>query len=133
MPNKIGLPQEAYFSVQAIYRGWALFGSVQIAALAANLLLAIMLWDQQWPFRLALGAFIIIVATFVIFFSWTYPANQATDDWTTVPLEWRELRTQWEYSHAVNAVLMFIALGAVTLAVVLAKPTNRRSGPQFRR
>lgn len=26
LPNKIGLDQEAYFIVQSIYRGWALFG-----------------------------------------------------------------------------------------------------------
>lgn len=123
LPNKIGLSQEAYFTVQAIYRGWALFGLVQMAALAANLSLAIMLRDQRWPFRLVLAAFIIVTGTLVIFFTWTYPANQATDNWTVVPLDWRELRTQWEYSHAVNAVLTFIALGAVTLAVVLAKPT----------
>jgi hypothetical protein len=122
LPNKIGLPQEAYFTVQAIYRGWALFGLVQMAALAANLSLAITLRDQRWPFWLVVSACIIIVGSLVIFFTWTYPANQATDNWTVVPPNWRELRAQWEYSHTVNAVLTFAALGAVTLAVVLAKP-----------
>lgn len=123
LPNKIGLPQEAYFTVQAIYRGWALFGLVQTAALAANLSLAIALRDQRWPFWLVVSAFIFIAGSLVIFFTWTYPANQATDNWTLVPPNWRELRAQWEYSHAVNALTTFAALGAVTLAVVLAKPT----------
>lgn len=122
LPNKIGLTQEAYFTVQAIYRGWAWFGLVLIGALAANLSLAFVLRDQQWPFRLALAAFLIIAGTLVIFFTWTYPANQATNSWTFASSNWRELRAQWEYSHALNAVLTFVALCAVTLAVVLAKP-----------
>lgn len=122
LPNKIGLTQEAYFTVQAIYRGWAWFGLVLIGALAANLSLAFVLRDQRWPFRLVLAAFIIVTGTLVIFFTWTYPANQATNNWTFAPSNWRELRAQWEYSHALNAVLTFVALCAVTLAVVLAKP-----------
>jgi hypothetical protein len=122
LPNKIGLPQEEYFTVQAIYRGWALFGIVLFGALAANLSLAAALRDQRRPFWLALAAFIIIAGTLVIFFTWTWPANQATSNWMVAPGNWRELRAQWEYSHAANAVLTFIALCAVTLAVVLAKP-----------
>ena len=122
LPNKIGLTQEDYFTVQAIYRGWAWFGIVLVGALAANLSLAAVLRDQRWPFRLAFAAFIIIAGTPVIFFTWTYPANQATSNWTIVPANWRGLRAQWEYSHAVNAALTFVALCAVTLATVLTRP-----------
>ena len=136
LPNKIGLSQEEYFTVQAIYHGWEWFGIVLMAALAANISLAIVLRDQRWPFRLALAAFIIIAVNLVIFFTWTYPANQATSNWMIVHANWRGLRTQWECSHAVNAVLMFVALCVVTLAVVLAKPTaaacssNRDTAPR---
>jgi hypothetical protein len=30
LPNKIGLSEEHYFLVQSIYRGWALFGIVDL-------------------------------------------------------------------------------------------------------
>lgn len=46
------------------------------------------------------------------------PANQATANWTVAPDNWRALRMQREYSHAVNAVLTFLALCAVTLSVL---------------
>jgi hypothetical protein len=52
---------------------------------------------------------------------WTFPANQATANWTDMPDNWSELRRQWEYSHAANAVVMLIALCSVTLAVITAK------------
>ncbi len=121
LPNKIGLAQEAYFTVQNIYRRWALFGVVLIGALVANLALAIMLRDQRGPFWLALAAFVLVAATLAIFFTWTFPANQATSNWTVVSADWQELRTQWEYAHATNAVLTFIALCSVTLAALMAR------------
>jgi len=121
LPNKIGLAQDPYLVAQSIYRGWALFGIVLFAALAVNLILALMLHDQRTPFRLALGAFLCVAATLVIFFTWTYPANVATSDWTVAPANWAELRTQWEYSHAVNAVITFAALCSVTLSALLAR------------
>jgi hypothetical protein len=68
-----------------------------------------------------LAAAMLIVATLVIFFTWTYPANQATSNWTVVPADWQELRLQWEYAHAANAVLTFLALSAVTWSVLLTR------------
>ena len=53
-----------------------------------------------------------------IFFIWTYPANQATDNWTTIPADWEQLRRQWEYSHAVNALVTFAAFCSVALSVL---------------
>jgi hypothetical protein len=75
LPNKIGLPQEQYFVVQSIYRGWALFGVVIIAAVATNLLLALMLWRRGRTYRPALAAGLIMAATLVVFFAWTYPGQ----------------------------------------------------------
>ena len=119
--NKIDLSQEEYFVVQSIYRGWALFGIVLFGALAANLILAVLLRRQRAPFWLAFLAFLLVAATVAIFFTWTYPTNQATSNWTVVPANWQELRTTWEYAHATNAVLTLIALCAVTWSVLLTR------------
>ncbi len=121
LPNKIGMTQEQYFTVQGIYRGWALFGFVLIPAILANLGLALLLRRQRTPFLLALAAFVLMAASLAIFFIWTFPANQATSNWTVAPENWAELRSQWEYSHAVNALLTFFALCSVTLAALRAR------------
>ena len=121
LPNKMLLGQAEYFTVQGIYRGWALLGAVLIAAIAANLVLTIMLRRRRRAFWLAACAFILMAGTLAIFFGWTYPANQATANWTVVPADWPELRRQWEYSHAANAVLTFLALCVATLSVISAR------------
>jgi hypothetical protein len=118
--NKIDLGAEQYFIVQNIYRGWAWFGVVLFGALLADLALALMLRSRGGAaFALALVGFCGVALTLVVFFLWTYPANQATGNWTTIPDHWEQLRRQWEYSHAFNAVITLLALCSVTLSVVM--------------
>jgi hypothetical protein len=118
LPNKIGLPEEQYFVVQSIYRGWALFGVVIIAAIGANLVLALMLLRRGKPFWLNFTAGLILAGTLVVFFEWPYPANRATDNWTVVTADWDMLRAQWEFSHAANAVLTFVAFCCAAMSSV---------------
>lgn len=124
MWNKIGLTQQQYFAVQQIYRGWAWFGIALIAAIVANLAAAIVLWRRRQRFWPSLVAGLLVACTLLIFFVWTYPANQATDNRTMVPSDWQMLRRQWELSHAGNAVLTFAALGfaAASLFAAPASP-----------
>jgi hypothetical protein len=95
-------------------------------ALGADLWLAIMLRRRRAAFWLALAGFGLMAAVLAIFVTWTYPANQATANWTVAPADWQTLRRQWEYAHAANAVLTFAALCLVTLATQLANAPARR-------
>jgi Domain of unknown function (DUF1772) len=117
-PNKIGLPRDAYFAAQGLYNGWALFGSVWFGALAANLGLAAASRRRRAPALLALAAGLLVALSLVVFFAWTYPANLATENWTRVPPDWEALRRRWEYSHAANAGLIFLAFCLVVLSVL---------------
>lgn len=118
LPNKIDLPQEQYFTVQGIYYGWALLGVVLIGALLADLGLAVLQRDQRVPFWLALLAAILMAASLLVFFTWTYPANQATANWTAAPENWQALRRQWEFGHATSAGLQFLSLCSIVLSVL---------------
>src|SRR5215472_7462478 len=121
-PNKIAMEQEAYFVAQQVYAGWALFGIVMFGALTVNLAHTIVLRKLGRSFGLALASFLLIAATFAIFFVWTFPTNQATNNWTVVSTNWNELRSQWEYSHATNAVVTLAALVCVVIAVLRKPP-----------
>jgi len=110
LPAKIDMPEQPYFIVQQIYRGWAWAGIAIFAALFANLASAFLAPRHARQFWLAVAAALLIAATLAIFFIWTYPANQMTANWTSVPVGWEHLRVQWEYSHAANAAVTFVAL-----------------------
>ena len=117
LPNKIGLSRDEYLTVQQIYRGWAWLGIVVFGALLSTLALTIMVRGRRKAFGLALTAFLCIAGTQVLFWTFTFPANQATGNWTMLPENWMALRSQWEYSHAASAVLNLIALVALILSL----------------
>ncbi len=113
LSNKIDLSREDYLTVQQTYRNWALWGIVVMLALLTTAALTIAVRRQVRAFVLALIAFLGVVGTQVVFWTFTYPANQATNNWTVLPDNWQALRSQWEYSHAASAVLNLIAFLAV--------------------
>jgi Domain of unknown function (DUF1772) len=119
LPNKINMPREQYLIVQQIYRGWALLGTVVIGALLSTLALTIVVRKPPKTFVLTLIAFLCIAGTQVLFWTFTFPANQQTHNWTMLPENWLALRQQWEYSHAASAGLNLVAFVALILAVLL--------------
>jgi hypothetical protein len=118
LPNKIGLPRDQYFVVQQIYSGWALAGVVVGGALLSTLALGIDARRQQPAFAWAVSSLLCIVGTQIVFWLFTFPTNQATNDWTRLPEQWAALRRQWEYSHAASAILNLAAFIAVTCSVL---------------
>jgi hypothetical protein len=65
----------------------------------------LMVRGKAAAFALALFASLCVVAvTLLVFFAWTYPANELTDNWTSIPDNWEQLRHHWEYAHAANAL-----------------------------
>jgi hypothetical protein len=118
LPNKIGLSRDEYFTVQQIYSGWALLGIVVFGALFSTLALAILVRKRRREFVPALIAFLCIAATQALFWTFTFPANEQTANWTVLPENWAALRVQWEYSHAAAALLNLIAFIAVILSVL---------------
>ncbi|MBS4011853.1 MAG: DUF1772 domain-containing protein [Roseovarius sp.] len=119
LPHKMALDRESYFTVQGIYAGWSLFGAPILAAILTNL--GLCLAERRVCPRSArwtLMAAVLTIASLVVFFTWVFPANQATDNWTTQLKTWEVLRRNWEYGHAANAALLACALVATAMAVV---------------
>ena len=122
LPAKIDMPEEPYFVAQQVYRGWAWVGIVIFAAIFANFASAFLTRHNRRQFWLSLASGLLIATTLAIFFTWTFPANQATGNWTSVPEDWQRLRFEWEYSHAVNALITLIAL-LCAVGAALSYPT----------
>ena len=118
LPGKIALSRDDYLTVQQIYRGWALLGIAVVGALGATAALTVLQRGQGAPFYFALAATLCIALSLVVFFSVTFPANRATQDWTVLPEGWESLRRRWEYSHATGAILYLVALASLVLSVL---------------
>lgn len=121
LPNKIGLQKFEYLVVQQAYRGWAWFGVVVLGALISLTMLTISVRRIRGAFAFAMTALACIVGTQIVFWVFTFPANQATYNWSTLPTNWADLRVRWEYSHAASAVLNLVALAAVIQSVLASK------------
>ena len=127
LPNKLGLSRDDYLTVQQIYRGWALLGIVVLGALLSTLVLTILLRGRGRQFTLALMAFLCIAGTQVVFWTFTYPMNAQTANWTVLPQQgWEAMRAQWEFSHAASAGLHLAAVVLMILCVLAALRDRRR-------
>jgi hypothetical protein len=118
LPNKINLPERQYFIIQQVYRGWNQLAYLLVIQLVSMLVIAGLSWHEPrvlWP---TLAAVLFLLCAQAVFWTFTYPANVATDNWTTIPAEWESLRTRWEYSHALGAVFQFLAMSALIIAVL---------------
>jgi len=118
LPHKFRLPAHEYLVVQQLYAGWSLFGSVVLGALLCTGVLIVLVHREPRLLAVAALAFLCILATQIVFWVFTQPANRATRNWTVLPDDWMRLRTQWEYSHAASAVLNLIALFALLYAAL---------------
>lgn len=118
MASKLRLGASDYLASQRAYDGWSLFGFVVAGALLSSLALAVALYRAGGAYVAAALAFLCIAGTQVIFWTFTFPANRATENWTMLPEGWEALRLQWEYSHAGSAILNAAALVLLVLSSV---------------
>lgn len=124
LPNKIDLSRDEYFIVQRAYDGWNQLAYVLAIQLAGIVAVTILHRDQPrvvWLGAIALGGWIGAQA---IFWVWTFPANQRTENWTARPEDWESLRLQWEYSHLAGAALQLLAMMALVVAMLRRAPED---------
>ena len=119
LPNKIDLPRDEYLIVQKAYRGWNQIAWVLGVQVVSLLAAAILARAERRVMVLTLLALACVLAAQGLFWTFTYPANAATANWTVAPDNWDGLRRQWEYSHAAGAALQLAGFCLLALAVLL--------------
>ena len=124
--NKMALTPADYMSVQQIYAGWAYFGIAVVLALLTTLAHTIAVRRNRIAAVVSFASFVTLTGTQAIFWTWTYPVNVATQNWTKMPAGFEAARRQWEDSHAVAAVLAFAALLLLVGSALLHNSQNAR-------
>src|SRR4051812_48145379 len=125
MFNKLKLTPSDYMIVQRIYDDWAFFGVAIVVALSCTLIHAIAMWRNPGSRRLSLASFASLIGTQAIFWSFIYPMNSLTQNWTAMPANFEAVRRQWEYAHAASAGVTLLALVLVLCAVIPGARADR--------
>lgn len=136
MPAKLRYDGALWVTLlHTLYPAFGTLGAVfEVGALAAVLLLAWLLRGSGPAFRwTAIGA-ACLVAAHAAFWIWVAPVNAALGGTSpdALPENWMRLRAQWEYTHAVRALLQIGAVGALLQSLLVeippARPERTREG-----
>jgi Domain of unknown function (DUF1772) len=138
LPGKMRLSKETYLAMQPIYYpGFTVGGGVgEFGGLIATLIL---LFFTPWgsaEFWLTLVALLGLIGMQAVYWLLTHPVNQfwlegetltgysasffsfrANQSQKTHPVNWTDLRNQWEYSHVVRAGFALVSLIAIVIAI----------------
>jgi Domain of unknown function (DUF1772) len=124
IPAKLKMEAPFWMTLQQrLYRTFApIGGSIEITAILAAAVLAFLVRDDQRVFYMTLGAAISLAgAFFVVWLMFTNTVNVEVSKWKAraIPKDWKQWRTQWEFSHAGRFVLQLIGFSALLLSVLI--------------
>lgn len=131
MPQRMQFDQQLWVRVTVFENVYKLFGSVgavfEIAAILTAMVLAFLLHRRGSTFYWTLGGAIFLVLAFVSWIIFVAPMNAEFAKWLTnpVPTDWTRYRDQWEYAHAVNALIKIIGLSLLVVSVLVETPRQR--------
>jgi hypothetical protein len=126
LPARMGWDQ--YLWVGSTVQGglYQLFGSIGaiigIVAIIVLFLLAYILREHGRPgFNFALAAAILYAAAFALWWVLVYPANVELAKWVNgpVPDNWTEVRSHWEWGHAIISLVELAGFAALVWSVLM--------------
>jgi Domain of unknown function (DUF1772) len=133
MPAKIHYDGPKWLNLlQTLYPTFGkVSGVCEIGAVVASFILVVAVRKQPNAFRWTLLGTSCLAATHAIFWIWVAPVNATMVPLTpeTLPVDWTRLRDQWEFSHAIRALLQIAALDSFVLSILseLPKTASRPS------
>lgn len=128
LPQRMQFDQQLWARVTVFENVYRLFGSVgaafEITAILTAIVLVFLVHKRGSTFYWTLGGAIFLILAFVSWIVFVAPMNAEFARWLTnpVPADWTRYRDQWEYAHAVNAVIKIIGLGLLTISVLVETP-----------
>jgi len=131
LPQRMQFDQQLWVRVTVFENVYKLFGSVgavfEVTAILTAIVLAFLVRKHGSTFYWTLGGAILLVLAFVSFIMFVLPMNAEFAQWGTnpIPADWTRYRDQWEYAHAVNALIKIIGLSLLVISVLVETPKKR--------
>ena len=128
MPAKLNYDGALWLTLlQTLYPTYGMVSGIgEIGAVVATVILTVAVRSAPRVFHWSLLAALCMVVTHAIFWIWVQPVNTelvplAPD---ALPTNWTQLRNQWEYGHAVRAILQIVALAALVMSILVEPITG---------
>jgi uncharacterized membrane protein len=131
LPQRMQFDRQLWVRVTVLENVYKLFGSVgaafEITAILTAIVLVFLVRRRGSTFYWTLGGAIFLVLAFVSWIMFVAPMNAEFAKWLTnpIPADWRQYRNQWEYAHAINALLKIIGLSLLVISVLVETPKKR--------
>jgi len=100
---------------------------LQIATVGAAFVLLGMVRDDAKAFWWSLGAAIVLLVAFIVWWAFIYPVEMRLNNITpaSIPLNWETLRMQWESAQVARAALAITALCTLVISAIMSRPMRR--------
>ncbi|WP_245912481.1 DUF1772 domain-containing protein [Brunnivagina elsteri] len=131
LPQRMQFDRQLWVRVTVFENVYKLFGSVgaafEITAILTAIVLAFLVRKRGSTFYWTLGGAIFLMLAFMSWIMFVAPMNAEFAKWLTnpIPLDWRQYRDQWEYAHAINALIKIIGLSLLVISVLVETPKKR--------
>ncbi len=131
-PRRMLFNQELWVRVTVNEGVYALFGSFgavfEIGAIVTAFVVAFLVRKHGDTFYWTLGGAVILLLAFISWIVFVASANAELARWLTnpVPPNWTKTRNQWEYAHAVNALIKIAGFSALVISVLVAPAATRK-------
>ena len=126
-PAKMQYDAALYITLQrSLYVQWGpphLGGCLEPLTIATTGLLAFFIRSNKHDLWLSVGALSLLLLAFPVVFFWLVaPANAVflAAMLPNIPLDWSDLRSNWETGQAIRFALQFAALALLVLSLLLA-------------
>jgi hypothetical protein len=124
--------QQLWVRVTVIENIYRLFGTVgavfEVSSILTALVLLFLVRKFGLTFYWTLGGTLLLILAFVSWIIFIAPINMEFAKWLTnpVPVDWMQYRNQWEYAHAVNALIKITGLSLLVISILVETPTKRQ-------
>ena len=133
LPQRMQFDQQLWIRVTVFENVYKLFGTVgaafEITAILTAIVLAFLIRKHGMTFYWTLAGAVFLILAFISWIVFVAPMNAEFAKWLTIPIpvDWMRYRDQWEYAHAVNAVIKIMGLGFLTIGALVEPPKNHEA------
>ena len=130
-PQRMKFDQQLWVRVtvfEGVYKYFGSAGAVfEVGAILAAVVLIFLVRGRGPTFHWTLGGASLLAAAFVSWILFVNSANAELARWLTspVPPDWTSTRDQWEYAHAINALIKIAGFSLLLISVLVETPATR--------